>query len=50
MTGAVEDPKVAMNPLSVVAPGFLRNIFSVPDADSGPPEPPAGTNPSELGR
>ena len=50
LTGAVEDPKVAMNPLSVVAPGFLRNIFSVPDADSGPPEPPAGTNPSELGR
>lgn len=50
LTGSLEDPKVSMNPLSVVAPGFLRNIFGVPDADSAPPEPTIGTNPSELGR
>ena len=50
LTGRLEDPKVSMNPLSVVAPGFLRNIFGVPDADSASPEPAVGTNPSELGR
>ena len=50
LSGRLEDPKVAMNPLSVVAPGFLRNIFGVPNVDSGPPEPPVGTTPSELGR
>lgn len=50
LSGRLEDPKVSMNPLSVVAPGFLRNILGMPDADSAPPEPAAGTDPSELGR
>jgi len=26
--GAIEDPKVSVNPLSFLAPGFLRNLFS----------------------
>ena len=50
LTGLLEDPKVSMNPLSVVVPGFLRNIFGVPDADSASPEPAVGTTPSELQR
>ncbi len=28
MTGASEDPKVLINPLSVLTPGILRTIFS----------------------
>jgi hypothetical protein len=27
MTGGIDDPKVAVNPLSVLAPGFLRGLF-----------------------
>jgi hypothetical protein len=50
LTGRLDDPKVSMNPLSVVAPGFLRNVFSVPDADSAPSDPVVDTNPSEPGR
>ena len=50
LTGRLEDPKVSMNPLSVVAPGFLRNVFGVPDADSAPSDPVVDTNSSEPGR
>jgi hypothetical protein len=39
-----------MNPLSVLAPGFLRNVFGVLDADSAPSDPVVDTNPSEPGR
>ncbi|MBT7506280.1 MAG: DUF3971 domain-containing protein, partial [Rhodospirillales bacterium] len=31
MTGSRDDPDVSINPLSVLAPGFLRNIFSLGD-------------------
>ena len=27
MTGGLDDPQVAVNPLSVLAPGFLRGLF-----------------------
>ena len=29
MTGPQEDPKVDVNPLSALAPGFLRRLFGV---------------------
>lgn len=37
MTGPLEDPKVSVNPLSVLAPGFLRTLFNVLfEGDPGP--------------
>lgn len=39
--GPIEEPRVAVNPLSVLAPGFLRDLFGAPtprDPDA-PPEP-----------
>ena len=27
--GSLEDPKVSVNPLAALTPGFLRNIFNV---------------------
>jgi hypothetical protein len=30
ISGPVEEPDVSVNPLSVLAPGFLRNLFGVP--------------------
>jgi len=50
LTGRLEDPKVSINPLSVVVPGFLRNIFAVPDADSASPKPEIGAPPPDFGR
>jgi hypothetical protein len=46
--GTREDPDVTVNPLSALAPGFLRNIFGVldgtgggaPPSDGGPPDDP----------
>jgi hypothetical protein len=34
--GALDDPKVEVNPLSALAPGFLRNLFGL-----GPSKEPA---------
>jgi hypothetical protein len=34
VSGAPDDPKVSVNPLSIFAPGFLRNLFFL-----GQPEP-----------
>lgn len=34
VTGAIEDPNVSVNPLSILAPGFLRGLFGVPGADN----------------
>ncbi len=36
MTGSIEKPKVTVNPLSVLAPGFLRNLFNVFDKKKAP--------------
>jgi hypothetical protein len=42
--GAADDPKVTVNPLSMFAPGFLRNLFflgpSQPEAKAAPPAGP----------
>ena len=35
VTGTTEEPKITVNPLAVLAPGFLRNLFSIFDGDSG---------------
>ena len=38
ITGEASSPSLTINPLSVIAPGFLRNIFGVLDAPvAGPP-------------
>ncbi|MBT3989737.1 MAG: hypothetical protein HOG95_04755 [Rhodospirillaceae bacterium] len=31
MKGTVKDPKISTNPLSILAPGFLRNLFKIFD-------------------
>jgi hypothetical protein len=46
VAGATNDPQVSVNPLSVFAPGFLRNLFFLgPEQsqpkDQGPADPPA---------
>jgi|GEM_PF-2939539 len=41
VTGPLEKPDVSVNPLSALAPGFLRNLFD----DSTPGKPPAPTPP-----
>ena len=35
VTGTTEEPKITVNPLAVLAPGFLRNLFSIFDGNSG---------------
>ena len=38
ISGEASSPSLTINPLSVIAPGFLRNIFGVLDAPvAGPP-------------
>ncbi len=39
MSGTLEDPKISVNPLSALTPGFLRNLFGVFDKDSVEPDP-----------
>ena len=46
MTGHRDDPKIAVNPLSALAPGFLRNLFDVLDPKNFKIESP---NPDEVG-
>jgi len=43
VTGALGDPKVSVNPLSALAPGFLRNLFGV---FTMPGTSPTGSTPS----
>ncbi len=38
LSGPIEDPVVNVNPLAVLTPGFLRNVFFV-QADRQPPRP-----------
>ncbi len=35
MVGPMDDPDVTINPLSMLTPGFLRNLFDIFDPDSG---------------
>ena len=37
MTGPLEDPKISINPLAALTPGFLRNLFGI--FDGGPRDP-----------
>ena len=41
--GSFADPSVSVNPLSVLAPGFLRRLFfeETPSASDGAPRPPS---------
>lgn len=51
VTGAIEDPEVSVNPLSILAPGFLRGLFGVPKGDGEAPEELTDVFPSgEIGR
>ncbi len=38
ITGTTEEPEIFVNPLSVLAPGFLRNLFSVFDGKAADTE------------
>ncbi len=44
MTGSLEEPKVSVNPLSALTPGFLRNVFGIFDKPQEAPEFPSGNN------
>ena len=46
MTGRWDDPEIAINPLSALAPGFLRNLFDFLDPKNFKSESP---NPAEAG-
>ncbi len=35
VTGPLGDPKISVNPLAVLAPGFLRNLFFLGDGEGG---------------
>ncbi len=53
VTGSIEDPKVQVDPLSALAPGFLRNLFDVfREGDAGKqapsPKPDAGKTASPI--
>lgn len=41
IAGPIEDPKIAVNPLSALAPGFLRNLFLFKAWNPAPNAPPA---------
>jgi uncharacterized protein YhdP len=45
MTGPLSEPQIRVNPLAVLAPGFLRELFS--GLAEGSLEPPAVPNPSD---
>lgn len=38
MTGPIDDPEISVNPLSVIAPGFLRKVFSADPDQTAPPK------------
>ncbi|MGQ0664861.1 MAG: YhdP family protein [Pseudomonadota bacterium] len=53
LTGPLADAKITVNPLSTLAPGFLRNLFGILDgatsptgSDPNPPVGPPGTAPA----
>lgn len=37
LEGPLDDPQVSVNPLAVLAPGFLRNLFFLGDGTTAPP-------------
>lgn len=39
VTGAMSDPRMMVNPLSALAPGFLRRLFELGDAQAGNARP-----------
>lgn len=43
VSGTVDDPKISVNPLSVLAPGFLRNLFGILEG-GGDGKPPTTRN------
>jgi hypothetical protein len=45
MTGPLSEPQIRVNPLSVLAPGFIRELFS--GISEGSLEPPVVPNPSD---
>ncbi|MDV7339421.1 DUF3971 domain-containing protein [Terasakiella sp. A23] len=38
VTGSLDDPDVSVNPVSALAPGFLRRLFQLGDGDQPPPK------------
>jgi hypothetical protein len=44
MTGPIEDPTIAVNPFSILAPSFLREIFSFFEGGSSANETPVSPN------
>lgn len=50
MTGPTGDPDVSVNPLSVIAPGFLRKVFGEGDPDAPKQPPPPPPNPDDNNR
>ena len=47
MTGPLEEPKVSVNPLTVLAPGFLRTLFEALFEGATAAPPPAQEGPKE---
>lgn len=52
LTGPIDEPRFAVNPLSVLAPGFLRGLFDLPAGDEGTSPPnafPEGYDDTTIG-
>lgn len=49
ITGNCDDPRVGMNPLAALTPGFLRGVFGMfgGSAEGPPRPPPSGPNPRQ---
>ncbi|MDX6748444.1 AsmA-like C-terminal domain-containing protein [Geminicoccaceae bacterium 1502E] len=41
--GGFDSPEVFVNPLSLIVPGFIRDLFGVPEPGAGEPAPEAGS-------
>ncbi len=46
LSGPSENPKIGVNPLSALTPGFLRRIFDIGDATSGTAQPEVQESPA----
>jgi hypothetical protein len=48
VSGSIEDPKISVNPLSILTPGFLRNIFGVFDTGYSPQDGQSKSQPALI--
>jgi hypothetical protein len=50
VAGSLDDPKISVNPLSTLAPGFLRKLFLFEPGNPAPDQTPAPAPESDAAR